>query len=801
MKRSLLMLLACVYLHANGQNITVRDNSIREPVENAIIKDKNNKTVNTNAKGKANLSELDKSDSLWITHVSFHPKKIYARDENQDLNISLSSKIIMLDEVIFSANKTAEKKSDVPYTMEIIKQKDIEFGNQPTSADVLQNTGAVFVQKSQLGGGSAVMRGFEANKTLIVVDGVRMNNAIYRGGHLQDLITLDANMLERTEVIFGPSSTIYGSDALGGVMHFYTKNAEFSADSNMLFKLNSMARYSSASNEITGHLDFNLGFKKFASMTNVTFSNFGDLMSGNTKLAGHSKSWNRNYYAKRINDRDSMMSNPNKNLQVSSGYSQVDVMQRFNIRSGKYLTHNINLQYSESSNINRYDRLTEYSGTKLKFAEWYYGPQKRLLAAYALNFDKRTLFSDNMKIIFAYQDIAQERVSRRFQNVNRVTQLENVSVASVNADLFKRIKDKHEIRYGLEMTINSVRSTANSFNIATNTETTAATRYADGGSNMTTVAAYVSHSWEVNDNFVITDGLRFTATSLLCTFKDTTFFKFPFKTAEQSNEALTGNLGFTWKADNDYKVSALFNSGFRAPNVDDISKVFESTNSVLIVPNPDIKPEYAYNFEMSISKIFQGKYKFDITGFYTLLENALVQRDFKLNGKDSALYNGVQTKVQAMQNANRAYIYGVTAGIQFDFNEHISFKSIFNYTYGRYIETKTDTVLPMDHIPPVFGQTSLIYKGKNTDVEFFTRYNGKKALADYSPSGEDNLQYATPNGMPGWFTLNIRAGYNITKNFRLNVACENITDNRYRVFASGINAPGRNFIVSLRFKM
>lgn len=794
------MPMTCISLLSMAQNITVRDNSIREPIEGAIIKDKNNKTIVTNSKGNANLSELNTGDSLSVMHVSYHSKKILVTKKN-NLTVSLSSKIIMLDEIIFSANKVAEKKSDVPYLMEIIKQKDIEFSNQATSADVLQNTGAVFVQKSQLGGGSAVLRGFEANKTLLVVDGVRMNNAIYRGGHLQDLVTLDANMLDRTEVIFGPSSTIYGSDALGGVMHFYTKNSEFSTDSNMLFKLNSMVRYSSACNETTGHLDFNLGFKRIASITNITYSNFGDLMSGDTKLAGSSKAWDRNYYAKRVNNRDTMIKNSNENLQIGSGYSQIDIMQRFNIKTGKYILHNLNLQLSQSSNINRYDRLTEYSGTKLKFAEWYYGPQKRFLGAYSFNYDKKTFFTDNVKVILAFQNIEQDRISRKFQSNNRISQMEDVNVMSLNVDLFKRFMKKHEVRYGIEITDNNVKSTANSFNIATNTETTAATRYADGGNTMRTAAAYYSYSWEVNDNFVITDGIRFTYNTLKSTFKDTSFFKFPFKTAEQKNQALTGNLGFIWKAENDYKVSVFANTGFRTPNIDDMSKVFESTNSVLLVPNPDIKPEYAYNFELSLSKVFEGKYKFDVTGFYTILENALVQRDFTFNGKDSVMYDGNLTKVQAMQNANKAYLYGITAGIQFDFNERISFKSIFNYTYGRYIETKTDTVLPMDHIPPLFGQSSLVYKGKNTDIEFFTRYNGKKALADYSPSGEDNLQYATPDGMPGWFTVNIRAGYSITKNLRLTAACENITDNRYRVFASGINAPGRNFIVSLRFKL
>ena len=123
------------------------------------------------------------------------------------------------------------------------------------------------------------------------------------------------------------------------------------------------------------------------------------------------------------------------------------------------------------------------------------------------------------------------------------------------------------------------------------------------------------------------------------------------------------------------------------------------------------------------------------------------------------------------------------------------------FVLGFEIDSKLDTVIPLDHIAPMFGQTSISYKAKGFDGEFFVRYNGKKTLADYSPSGEDNLQYATVNGMPSWFTLNIRLGANLSKNLRLNVACENITDNRYRAFASGMNAAGRNFIVSLRYKM
>lgn len=801
-KIKLLILLSGLSISSYAQTITIRDNSTREPLENVIIQDKNNVQVKTNIKGKADLSGLLKSDSVFVFQYGYSTKKIWLGIEVADLFVDLSSKSVNLDEIVFSANRKAESKLDVPYQMEIIKQKDIEFSNPATSGDMLQNTGQVFVQKSQAGGGSPSLRGFEANKVLLVIDGVRMNNAIYRGGHLQDVMTIDPNMLERTEVVFGPSSTIYGSDALGGVMHFYTKNAQFSSDDKMLVKANAMVRYATATQEKTGHLDFNFGWKKIASLTNITFSDFGDVMSGSTKLNGYTNAWDRNYYAERVNNRDTMSVNPNNNLQKGSAYSQMDIMQRFTIKTGKYITHNLNFQYGTSGFLPRYDRLNgDYSGGKFKFAENGYGPQKRLLAAYTLKFDKKTLISDNVKVILAYQKIDQDRITRRFQNTNRKTQMEDVVVLSANVDTYKQIKEKHELRYGLEMTSNDVKSTAKFKNIITNSETPADTRYADGGSKMATMAVYASHAWEVNKNFVVTDGLRFTNTSLVCNFKDTTFFKFPFTTAKQNNQAVTGNLGFTWKSENDYKVSLLTSTGFRSPNIDDMSKVFESAGSTIIVPNPNLKAEYTYNFELGISKVIQGKYKFDVTGFYTSLTNALVVRDYKFNGSDSVMYQGVKSKVQATQNADNTYIMGVSGGVQFDFNEHVSFKSVLNYTYGRYTDSKNDTVIPLDHIAPVFGQTSIIYKNKNVDGEFFICYNGKKSIADYSPSGEDNLSYATSNGMPGWFTLNIRLGVSLTKSLRLNVACENLTNNRYRVFASGINAPGRNLIVSLRYKI
>lgn len=797
-------IILLIAFRLNSQNITIRDLSTREPVRDVFLIDSKGNREATNNVGVANISALNKEGDIVVYHTSYQSYTLSTTEKTNDSEVGIVSKVATLDEVILTANKTKENKLDIPNTIHTIKQKDIEMANQPTSADLLQNTGAVFVQKSQLGGGSPVLRGFEANKVLIVVDGVRMNNAIYRGGHLQDVVTLDANMLERTEILFGTASTMYGSDALGGVMHFYTKNAEFSTSDKMLLKLNTMARYATVNKENTYHIDFNLGWKNFASMTNLSYSNFGDLMSGTNKLTGSPNSWDRVYYQERFGNRDSMVLNKNNNLQKGSAYNQLDFMQRFNIRSGNFIIHGINLQYSQSTDIPRYDRLTEYAGKTLRFAEWNYGPQKRLLASYSLNFNRKTVVSDNARLILAYQKIDQDRISRRFQNNNRTTQMEDVAVLSANLDVNKRMNPGQELRYGFEVQSNDVKSTANTTQIITGSVSPAATRYAAGGNKMNLLGLYLSHAWEVNKNFVITDGLRFSANSLKSQFTDTTFFKFPFKTAKQNNSAATWNLGFTWKEEDNYKVSLLAGSGFRTPNVDDMSKVFESAGGILIIPNNKIKPEYATNFEMNLSKIFDKRYKFDVALYYNAIENILVLDNDTYNGADSVVYNGKKSRVQSMQNKNKGYIYGFSAGTQMDFNRNLSFKALVNYTYGRYTDSKNDSVYVLDHIPPVFGQASLIYREKNVDGEFFVRFNSRKNPSEYSLSGEDNAVYSADplkGYMPGWLTLNIRAGFNVTKNVRVNTAFENMTDNRYRVFASGINAPGKNFIVSLRYKL
>lgn len=742
---------------------------------------------------------------------------------NAQTNDTTSLKLINLNEVVFSANKSEEKKSDIPYNINVIDSKTVALENPQTSADMLANTGNIMIQKSQGGGGSIIMRGFEANRTLLVIDGVRMNNAIYRAGHLQDVITIDNAMLDRTEVIFGPSSVMYGSDALGGVMHFYTKKPLLGVDGKMNLKVNTYVRYASANQEKTGHLDFNLGFKKFASLTSVTYSDFDDLRTGRGRNPNPDFGMCRNYVGKNWNETaDSTIHNDDPTLQKFSGYSQMDFLEKLMFQATDNIEIGLNAQYSTSSEINRYDRLSEYSGSgNLKWAENGYGPQNRLLAALYANVKSDGALFNNMRITAAYQDIAQERFSRRFStnyssgsgNNNRTKQLEKVNVYSLNADLHKSIKEKHELSYGLEVVSNKVTSTATKTNIYTGDDVTPVdTRYPNGGSNTLNIAAYLTHSWEINEKLILSEGIRYTYNTLTSNFDTSatvSTFQFPFTSVKQKNNALNGNVGLIVAPEKNVRFSILGSTGFRAPNVDDMSKVFESAGSVVVVPNPDLKPEYAYNIELALSTtIWDGRIKAEGGYFYTLLNNAIVTKESQYEGKDSLMFNGTLSQVVSSQNVDQAYVQGAWGAIYADFTDNVSFKTTLNYTLGEYrqnipttADANHDTIIPLDHIAPMFGQTSLIYHFKKFESEVYARYSAPKLSKDYSLGKEDNETYSADpvNGyMPGWVTLNLKTAYHITKNFTVNLGVENLFNRHYRVFASGISAPGRNIVVALR---
>jgi len=717
----------------------------------------------------------------------------------QTLTLDTSTnKSISLDEIVISANKTPESKKNVAQQIEVLTAKDIANSQSQTTADLIGSTGSVFIQKSQLGGGSPVIRGFEANRILLVVDGVRMNNIIYRSGHLQNIITLDNAILERAEILFGPSSTIYGSDALGGVINLYTKNPLFAVDRNKQnFKVNASSRFGSINKELTGHFDVNIGNEKLASLSSFTYSNFSDLKGGTNQNPFYSNSYGEKpYYVERINGQDSIIKNKDRYKQIQSAYAQYDFLQKFAFKQNEHISHGLNFQYSNSSDIPRYDRLTDPSSSGLKYAEWYYGPQKKLLTAYDVNIENQNSTFQKIHAGVNYQIIEESRHTRKFGNNNLTNRNENVKVIGANLDFNKKML-KNDVRVGLDFQYNSLKSTANQLDIVTNINSPIDTRYPDGDNTMSNVALYFSHTWKINDQTIFTDGIRAGFISLKSTFVDTSFFNFPFKSVKQNNPVYSGSIGLVNFPSDDLKFSLLLSTGFRAPNVDDLSKVFESAPGSLIVPNDDLKPEKTINAELGISKIINKKTSWENTIYYTQFYDAIVTDKFKYNGHDSVIYNGTLSEVLANQNKSKAYIFGFSTNLKTQCSENLFLTLNLNYTYGRIKTDSSDA--PLDHITPVMMKLQLTYAHQNFSTDFFINYNGWKKIKDYNLNGEDNEQYATSDGMPAWFTANWRASYKVHKLITLQAGIDNIFDTQYRTFASGINGPGRNIFATIRF--
>ena len=679
---------------------------------------------------------------------------------------------------------------------ERISQKEIEFQKSQNTADLLANTGTVAVQKSQQGGGSPILRGFEANKILLLVDGIRMNNLIYRAGHLQNIITVDENSLEQIDVLLGPASTIFGSDALGGAINMRTKNPLFlSQTDNKVFSGNAMSRYNSANNGFTQHFDLNFAGKRWSSLSSFSYNDYGDLRMGGNSNGKNGSFGERPQYVETLNNADYLVQNKNPLIQKFSGYKQYNAMQKILFQQDEYTQHSLNLQYSTSSDVPRYDRLTDPSGSGLKYAVWNYGPQKRFLSAYKFS-KQKALFNSDMNLGVSYQNIEESRISRKFNDDKTKSQVEKVNVFAFNADFRKKL-GKGDLLYGTEFFYDNLNSTATSSNRITGIVSPTDTRYPNGINHTFRADVFATYNEKINETTFYNLGIRTGYSSLKSTIANNSFFQLPYDVIEQSNFTYSGTAGI---AKNFESTKLVFNlaSGYRVPNVDDLGKLFESVPGTLIVPNRNITPEKSVTADFTIA-LGQGKrIQFDNTVYYTRLFDAIVTDHFLYNGQSSVIYEGVQSEVFAMQNKGNAYVGGFSSTLKMAITKPLEFYGTVTFTKGEIMNRTGNT--PLDHISPIYGKAGLKYENKIILLDFYTLFNGKKDISDYSTNGEDNQKYAPKGGMPSWQTFNFKTSFMVDKNISLYAGIENILDLQYRVFASGINASGRNISVAAKYR-
>ncbi|NJW52875.1 TonB-dependent receptor [Salinimicrobium oceani] len=798
MRSIISLFLFLIYSVTSAQQIKILDKETQQPIFNVAVfnKDKS-KHLLSNFDGEADLSIFSPGEIIFFRHVShiqFHATKRQIIRSGREIFLLPSSN--ELNEVVLSVSKFEQSRRNVPNKVIGINQADIVAVAPQTSADLLESTGQVYVQKSQLGGGSPMIRGFATNRLLITVDGVRMNTAIFRGGNVQNVISIDPLALERVEVVLGPGSNIFGSDAIGGVMNFYTTNPAYSVARGGNLSGKVYSRYATANNEKTGHLSLSYGKKNWALFSAVTYSDFDDLKMG----SNGPEEYLRDEFVIRRGGEDITLQNDDPRVQVPTGYDQINLLQKLRYKPSEEYDFSLALIYSTTSNYPRYDRLYRKRNGELRSAEWYYGPQEWLQTNFQIDKAGSGRFYNEAKLTAAYQFFEESRHDRNLRDDIKYHSTEEVDAFSLNLD-FEKLFAKTTFFYGGEYVFNRVNSTGSESNIITGDQFPGTSRYPDDAT-WQSLAAYGNLQWELNPQLTVQTGARYSYVLLNAVF-DEEVYDFPFSNADLETGALTGSAGINWQQNDIFGWQFNLSTAFRAPNIDDVGKIFDSAPGLVVVPNPVLKPEKAYNAELGLRLNFDKVVHLDLAGYYTLLDEALVRRDFELKGEEFIEYHGEMSRVQAIQNAARAHVYGFEAGAKVKFTEQLKLLAQVSVTKGEE-ELDDGSSAPLRHAAPLFGNLHLVWEKGDLKFDLFGEYNGEIAAGELAPSERDKdyLYALDENGdpyAPEWYTLNFSSRYELGKMWVLTAALENITNRRYRTYSSGIAAAGRNLILALQY--
>lgn len=785
-----------------SQVVTVIDEE-NQPLPMVVIKSKSlQQTVYTDDYGKADLSSFKEALDIRFHLFSYEIESFtYSDIQQADFVIVLKLKYFDTDEFTISATRWKQSKKEVPNRIATISPEKVELQNPQTAADLLETSGEVFVQKSQQGGGSPMIRGFATNRLLYTVDGVRMNTAIFRGGNIQNVISLDPFAIESTEIFFGPGGVIYGSDAIGGVMSFSTRTPQLSKNENKkTISGKAVGRFSTANNEKTGHASINVGSEKWASLTSFSYADYDDLKMG--KRNGPDD-YLKPFVVERIEGKDSVIENPNPLIQDPTGYSQFNIMQKFRYVPNESWDLNYDFHYSRTSEYARFDRLSETNDEGVpRNAVWNYGPQIWMMNHLNITNSGNHKLYDFLSIRLAHQYFQESRIDRRFNHERLRTRLEEVNALSLNVDFEKKGKTG-TLFYGVEGVQNDVNSNATAVNINTDEEIAVSNRYPNA--DWRSISAYVNYQYKLTEKMLVQVGTRLSRFMIDADFTNhQPFFPYLSENEQINNQAITGNLGWIYNINRKTHLSVNASTGFRAPNVDDAGKVFDFQDESLTIPNTELDAEYAYNLEMNFSKIMGSILKLDGSLYYTYLDNALVRRAFEVNNSPTLELEGQEFNVFAIQNAAFAEVYGFNAGVEVRLAKNLKLTSHFNYQEGQE-EMEDGSTTRSRHAAPWFGVTRLTYKHNSFDIQIYSMYSGEISAGElnYEESLKPFLYPRDENGelySPSWYTLSVKMRYQISKLLTATLGVENITDQRYRTYSSGLAANGLNFIFSLNIK-
>jgi|TARA_B110000259_G_scaffold36010_3_gene40468 hemoglobin/transferrin/lactoferrin receptor protein len=723
----------------------------------------------SNKFGHIDLDRLKQCDSIKINHISFREIKIARTDAIND-TIFLEKKSYILPEI-----KLKNNKETIVNFSSMVKLDRLKIQENITTniSEILKKTIGITIQESQSGGGSPNFRGMEANRLLIINDGLPLNNAIYRNGHVQSSSSINPFFVEDINIVTGPAAVVYGDGAMGGAMVINTIAIK-SKKENILKQ-----QFETSSNSVSiNYMGVN-SFKKITYLNGLSINSYGNLKMGDKRSHGYL------YWG-----NESVITNGVQ--QEKTAYDKYDLIQKVNFEINSNNSISLNTQFSTTSRINRFDKLNDNENEIAKYKQWYYGPQLRIAQNIKYTSKKKIFFSDLLLIQIAWQKIKESRHQQKNNENLKSNRQESVLIKDLNIDLKKKI-NKLNIHYGLSLRDQKVNSQANlqhnNGDINYNT-----TRYPDGGSNVLDISLFSQMHYTLNKKLEFYLGNRYNNNNLKSKFNDTTTYNLPFNEIVLENQGFVYSGGIKLILNRNVSFNTSIFSGFRNPNVDDVGKIFSKNDNFVIIPNDQLSAEKTLNSEIGFFVNFK-KFIFKTQYYKTNITDAIQRNNSSLNGLDSLLYDGEIMQIQTNQNISSARISGLNIYSEIILNNKIKIENILNVCKGNdYLNN------PLAHIPPLTISSNMKYIINEDILLLGWQYNGKKSVDEYDYAGIDNLDEATEDGVPKWNIFNIMYKKDLDNRTVVNFGIKNIFDIHYKTFGSGLSASGRNFIVSLTSK-
>lgn len=719
-----------------------------KPIQNANISIVNStRGTVSDDDGKFTIKCAEKETfTILVSCLGYESAKLEltGKSAKNELNIKLQPTTIHLNKsILVTASKNNLLSHKIPEAVSVLTEEELKFNPSRSMAEALIGVPGVWMQKTNHGGGSPFLRGLTGNQTLLLVDGIRLNNAAFRYGPNQYFNTIDVFSANQVEIIRGKGSVLYGSDALGGVINVVTHSPEFLTGKSRLTG-RGILKFMSKGMDQSGGGELEYQSQQFAISGNVNYKNFGDLYAGG-----------------------------DLGFERPSDYNEIGTNFKAKFRLADNWLISSALNYLIQNDVDRYDQVAQRGYETYKF-----DPQiHRLFYARTEYFGNNSFFK-KVKFTFSNQLSDETRKSQKQESATFKTENDVVKNYGIILDNFSEFSKNWTAVSGLEFYSDVIHSTKIETETETGEETEGRGLYPNN-SKMKNFAIFSQHSLEL-DKISFQLGGRFNINHINSVDEE-------FGEVKLNPQSFVGNFSFQYlpnKSDN-YIFSA--NTAFRAPNINDISS-FGSFDYGIEIPSENLNPEKTLTFEAGYKKL-NRRFSLSVFVFNTRIKDQIVRVQSEYNGDE--YYEG--ERVYTKENVAKSNIVGIEEELGFKLNSQFSFINSITWLYGKNLENDE----PMRRIPPLNGKLALRYlkSGLFSELEFLFA-----TKQDQLSSGDIDDHRIPDGGTPGWDILNFKLGYS-WKNISFHSGIQNIFNQAYRIHGSGVDGVGRSVWLSLQFEI